>query len=191
MTLCFALFDTEIGACGVAWGACGIRGVQLPEANAQMTRARLRQRFLEAREAPPNAAAKRALEGIISLLRGERIDLSALPLDMRFVPPFHRRVYEAARKIAPGTTTTYGELAGQIGAQAAARAVGQALARNPFALIVPCHRVIAANGQMGGFSANGGKATKRRLLAIEGVNQIDAHTHPRERGLAAARQGAA
>ncbi len=169
MALSFALFGTEIGVCGIAWGARGILGVQLPEKNAHMTRARLRQRFPDAREAPPNALARRAVEGIVLALRGARIDLSALPLDMRFVPPFHRRVYEAARQIEPGTVTTYGALAGRIGAQGAARAVGQALARNPFALIVPCHRVVAANGKMGGFSANGGTATKLHLLAIEGV----------------------
>jgi methylated-DNA-[protein]-cysteine S-methyltransferase len=108
MTLNFALFDTKIGVCGIAWGARGIAGVRLPEASAQMTRARLRQRFPEAQEAPSNAAAKRAIEGIILLLRGERINLSDLPLDMSAVPPFHRRVYDAARKVEQGKTTTYG-----------------------------------------------------------------------------------
>jgi methylated-DNA-[protein]-cysteine S-methyltransferase len=190
MALYFAVFDTEIGACGIAWGACGIMGVQLPEANVQLTRARLRRRFPEAHEAPPNAVAKSAVEGIILLLRGERINLSALPLDMRFVPPFHRRVYDAARQLEPGTATTYGALAVQIGSPGAARAVGQALARNPFALIVPCHRVVAANGRTGGFSANGGVATKLRLLAIEGLRQKAAHTHSGRPGVAAVCPGA-
>jgi methylated-DNA-[protein]-cysteine S-methyltransferase len=187
MVLYFALFDAEIGTCGIAWGARGIAGVQLPEASAQMTRARLRQRFPEAQEAPPNAAAKRAVEGIILLLRGERINLADLPLDMSAVPPFHRRVYDAACKVEPGKTTTYGALAGQIEAQGAARVVGQALARNPFALIVPCHRVISANGRMGGFSANGGEATKRRLLAIEGRGEQPGSRNP---AVARARHGA-
>jgi methylated-DNA-[protein]-cysteine S-methyltransferase len=173
MQVYFALFDTAIGRCGLAWGARGIMGLQLPEANARKTRARLLQRFPEAREAEPAAEAKRAVDGIVALLRGGESDLSAVPLDMNSVPPFHRHVYDAARKIPQGTTMTYGALAEQIGAQGAARAVGQALARNPFALIVPCHRVVASNGRMGGFSADGGITTKLRLLAIEGA-AIDA-----------------
>lgn len=187
MGLCFALFDTEIGQCGIAWSEAGIAGVQLPEANARMTRARLRQRFPEAGEAPPNALARRAIEGIALALRGGRAGLADLPLDMSLVPPFHRRVYEAARQIEPGTVTTYGALAALAGAPGAARAVGQALARNPFAFIVPCHRVVAANGKMGGFSANGGTATKRRLLAIEGRSE---QPISRESALARAWHGA-
>ena len=185
----FALFGTEIGQCGIAWGARGIMGVQLPEANAQRTRARLRERFPDACEAAPNTLGQRAIDGIALALRGTHIDLSELPLDMNAVPPFHRRVYEAARKVEPGTTTTYGTLAARIGAPGAARAVGQALARNPFAMIVPCHRVIAANGQMGGFSANGGKATKRRLLTIEGMQREGPPDSPKP-ALAEARQAA-
>jgi methylated-DNA-[protein]-cysteine S-methyltransferase len=169
MPVCFTLFDTAIGRCGLAWSARGVMGVQLPEADAAKTRDRLLQRFPEALEAKPEAEVKRAEDAIVLLLRGEPSDLSAIPLDMNSVPPFHRRVYDAARKLRYGTTATYGSLAEQIGAQGAARAVGQALARNPFALIVPCHRVVASNGKMGGFSADGGVGTKRRLLAIEGV----------------------
>ncbi|MGB6177418.1 MAG: MGMT family protein [Methylocella sp.] len=101
-------------------------------------------------------------------MRGERGDLSSVLLDMDLVPPFHRRVYEAARGIPQGVTMTYGALAARIGAAGSARAVGQALARNPFAIIVPCHRVVAAGGRTGGFSANGGVMTKSRLLAIDG-----------------------
>jgi methylated-DNA-[protein]-cysteine S-methyltransferase len=133
------------------------------------TRARLLQRFPEAQEAEPSAEAKLACDAIASLLCGEPRDLSAIPLDMTSVPPFHRRVYDAARKLPRGTTTTYGTLAERIGAAGATRAVGQALARNPFAIIVPCHRVVAAGGKTGGFSANGGVTTKLRLLAIEGM----------------------
>jgi methylated-DNA-[protein]-cysteine S-methyltransferase len=168
MTVFFTLFDTAIGGCAIAWGARGIACVQLPEANDLTTRARVLQRFPRAREAAPPSEVERARDSIVAYLRGEPGDLSSIPLDMDLVPPFHRRVYEAARSIPQGTTITYGALAARAGAAGSARAVGQALARNPFAIIVPCHRVVAAGGRIGGFSANGGIATKSRLLAIEG-----------------------
>jgi len=166
----FALFETAIGRCGIAWGERGVAGVQLPEARDLDTRARLLRRFPDAREAPPPADVQRALDGITALLRGEATDLSGVALDMDRVPPFHRRVYEAARTIPPGATLSYGDLAARLGAPGAARAVGQALGRNPFAIVVPCHRVLAAGGKVGGFSANGGIAAKLRLLSIEGAN---------------------
>lgn len=165
----FLLFDTAVGRCGVIWSERGLVGAQLPESNARETRARIRHRFPEAREVSPPPNAQRARDGIVALLRGEARDLSDIVLDMRLTPPFHRRVYEAARAIAPGETLSYGEIATRVGAPGAARAVGQALGRNPFAIIVPCHRVVAAGGKLGGFSANGGVATKLRLLAIEGA----------------------
>jgi O-6-methylguanine DNA methyltransferase len=168
MTVFFTLFDTAIGRCAIAWGARGIACVQLPEANEQTTRARVLQRFFRAHEGAPPPEAERARKGIVALLRGEPGDLSSVRLDMGLVPPFHRRVYEAARSIPPGTTMTYGDLAKRAGVAGSARAVGQALARNPFAIVVPCHRVVAAGGGIGGFSANGGVLTKSRLLAIEG-----------------------
>ncbi|HEX3771161.1 MAG TPA: methylated-DNA--[protein]-cysteine S-methyltransferase [Polyangiaceae bacterium] len=163
----YALFDTEIGRCGVAWGAWGIAGLQLPESREARTRARVQERFPEAREAAPPPAIQRSLEAIVALLRGEAADLSEVPLDMREVPPFHRRVYAAARTIPAGSTASYGEIAAKVGAPKSARAVGQALGRNPFAIIVPCHRVVAAGGKLGGFSAGGGATTKQRMLAIE------------------------
>jgi O-6-methylguanine DNA methyltransferase len=163
----YALFDTGIGRCGIAWGEGGITGVQLPERSAAATRARLAKRFPEAREASPKGEVRRAVEAIVALLRGEDADLRAVPLDLAGLPLFERRVYEAARAIAPGATLTYGEIACRLGDPAAARAVGRALARNPFAIVVPCHRVLAAGGRTGGFSAAGGVATKRRLLEIE------------------------
>jgi len=168
MTVFFTLFDTAIGRCAIGWGPRGVADVQLPESNELTTRARVLQRFPIAREAAPPPAVARARDRIIALLRGEPGDLSAILLDMDSVPPFHRRVYEAARCIPWGATMTYGALAARIGAAGSARAVGQALARNPFAIIVPCHRVVAAGGRIGGFSANGGTTTKLRLLAIEG-----------------------
>jgi methylated-DNA-[protein]-cysteine S-methyltransferase len=165
----FTLFDTAIGRCGIAWGRRGIVGVQLPEVRECETRARLRERFPDAREAPPPREVQRALDGIVALLRGEPSDLSAIPLDMERVPPFHRRVYEAARTVQAGTTVSYGEIATRLGAPGSARAVGQALGRNPFAIVVPCHRVLAAGGKVGGFSANGGVTTKLHLLSLEGA----------------------
>ncbi|WP_394823059.1 methylated-DNA--[protein]-cysteine S-methyltransferase [Pendulispora albinea] len=167
----FALFDTAIGRCGIAWGARGVVGVQLPEAREDATRARLVQRFPEAIEGAPSPAAQRARDGIVALLAGEAgaedDRLAGIALDMVEVPPFHRRVYEVARTIAPGATLSYGEIATRMGAPGSARAVGQALGRNPFAIVVPCHRVLTAGGKVGGFSANGGITTKLRLLSIE------------------------
>jgi methylated-DNA-[protein]-cysteine S-methyltransferase len=164
----FTIFETAVGPCGIAWGERGVVGVQLPEANAQAVRSRLARRFPDAAEAPPPEAVRAAIEAITSLLDGEPVDLSGIPLSMDEVPEFHRRVYEVARGIPPGDTLTYGEIATRLGEPGAARAVGQALGRNPFPIVVPCHRVVAAGGRIGGFSAHGGAATKRRLLALEG-----------------------
>lgn len=164
----FTLFDTAIGPCGVAWDEKGIVGVQLPEADEPETRERMLHRFPAAAESAPPPAVRHALDRIVALLEGEESDLSTIALDMDGVPPFHRRVYELARTIPPGKTLSYGEIAAQLGARGAARAVGQALGHNPFPIVVPCHRVVASGGKIGGFSAHGGAATKRRMLAIEG-----------------------
>jgi len=164
----FAIFETPIGACGIAWGERGIAAVQLPEASAQKTRARLLRRFPAAREVPPSPDVQRALDGITALLRGEASDLSAVALDLEDLPAFNRRVYEVARAIPRGATLSYGEIAARLGEpREAARDVGQALGQNPIPIIVPCHRVLAANGKPGGFSASGGVTTKLRLLTIE------------------------
>ncbi len=166
-----ALFDTAIGRCGIAWSERGLLAIQLPESNDAATRMRLKLRCPDALEAPPSGQAANAIERIGALLRGEGSDLAALALDMHGVPPFHRRVYEVAREILPGETLSYGEIAHKLGAPGSARAVGQALGRNPFLIVVPCHRVLAAGGRLGGFSANGGIATKLKLLAIEGARR--------------------
>jgi len=163
----FTLFDTAIGRCGIAWNGRGIVGVQLPEGSEPETRARLRRRFPDAREAPPPASVERAIDGVVALLRGEPSRLETVTLDMDGVPAFHRRVYEVARTIPPGATLSYGEVAARMGEPGAARDVGQALGQNPFAIIVPCHRVLAANGKVGGFSARGGVRTKLRLISSE------------------------
>jgi methylated-DNA-[protein]-cysteine S-methyltransferase len=162
------LFETAIGRCGIAWGSSGIVGVQLPEA-AGAERARLLQRFPGAIEAEPPAAVRAVIESIVGLLSGQSPDLGSVELDMRDLPEFDRRVYEITRAIPRGATRSYGEVAAELGDPGAARAVGQALGRNPFPIIVPCHRVLAAAGRPGGFSAHGGVATKLRLLAIEGA----------------------
>jgi len=165
----FAVFDTAIGSCAIAWSARGILGVQLPEANEARTRARMQRRFPTAHESTPPPDVSRVIEGIIALMRGDAVDFSEVALDMEEVPAFHRRVYEVARTIVCGATLTYGEIAKRLGVPAEARDVGEAMGRNPFPIIVPCHRVLAVGGKLGGFSAPGGVATKRRLLAIEGA----------------------
>lgn len=165
----FALFDTPVGCCGIAWSERGVVAVQLPEARHQATRDRLQARFPGADETSPPPTVKRAIETIVALLSGEPADLSTITLDMTGVPPFCQRVYEAARAVPPGATISYGELATRLGPRGSARAVGQALGRNPFAIVVPCHRVLAADGRLGGFSASGGVTTKLRLLSIEGA----------------------
>ena len=165
----FALFETPLGTCGVAWNGHGVLGVQLPEGRADATRRRMHDRFSGAEETAPPRTVQRAIDGIRALMGGTRPDLSKIELDMRDVSPFHRRVYETARDIPIGETLSYGELAAEAGAPGAARAVGQALGRNPYAIVVPCHRVTAAGGKVGGFSATGGVDTKLRLLELEGT----------------------
>ena len=163
----FALFDTTIGTCAAAWSDRGLVGVQLPESSAADTRARVIKRFPTAAELMPPADDQHAIERIVALLQGAPADLSGLRVDMDDVPTFDRRVYEAARTIPPGSTVSYGTIATALGAPGAARSVGRALGRNPLAIVVPCHRVVAAGGKPGGFSAGGGVATKLRLLSIE------------------------
>ena len=165
----FAVFDTALGVCGVAWGPQGLVGVQLPQDDPteQPARRRMRQRFPELPEAEPNAEARRAIAAVQALLQIEQAADSAL--DMRGLSEFHRRVYELARRIPPGHTRTYGEIAEELGDRTRARAVGQAMCLNPFAPVVPCHRVLAAGNKPGGFSAGGGALTKLRMLDIEGA----------------------
>ncbi|ADB51515.1 methylated-DNA--[protein]-cysteine S-methyltransferase [Conexibacter woesei] len=168
----FTLFDTAIGCCGIAWGPAGLTDVQLPESSRAATRARLLRQLPPAArehapsELPPEIAD--AVARIVALLAGADDDLADVAVDMERVPPFHRRVYDLARTIPPGATLTYGEVADRIGAdRGAARAVGQALGANPVPIVVPCHRVTAAGGKTGGFSAGGGVSTKLRMLDIE------------------------
>ena len=169
MSYCFAIFDTAIGSCGIAWTERGIAGVQIHDGNERATRARLLRRFAGAQEAAPPAQVQRAIDGIVALLRGEKRDLRDVTIDADDLPQFNRKVYEIARTIPPGSTLTYGEIAERLGDKLLARDVGQALGQNPIPLIIPCHRVLAAGGKTGGFSAPGGVVSKLRLLTIEGA----------------------
>jgi methylated-DNA-[protein]-cysteine S-methyltransferase len=165
----FAIFDTVIGRCGIVWGARGINGVQLPMGSEDKTRTRIRQRHGEIAEAPPPAQVQSAIDGIIELLAGKPNDLADVVLDLEGVPEFNRGVYDIARTIPPGQTLTYGDIAKRLGGVELSRDVGQALGHNPCPIVVPCHRVLAAGGKPGGFSANGGVTTKLKMLAIEGA----------------------
>jgi len=165
----FTLFQTAIGTCGIAWGARGINGVQLPMGTPEKTRIRMQQRYGSIDEAAPSAQVSRAILRITGLLAGQPDDLADITLDLEGVPAFHRGVYDIARKIPPGRTLTYGDVARQLGGVELSREVGQALGRNPCPIVVPCHRVLAAGDKPGGFSANGGVATKLKMLAIEGA----------------------
>ncbi len=165
----FTIFDTAIGRCGIAWGPRGINAVQLPMGSEDKTRARIRQRYGDIAEAPPPAEVQAAIDGIVELLAGKPNDLSDVVLDLDGVPEFHRGVYDIARTIPPGKTLTYGDIAKRLGGVELSRDVGQALGRNPCPIVVPCHRVLAAGGKPGGFSANGGVVTKLKMLAIEGA----------------------
>lgn len=165
----FALFETAIGTCGIAWGPRGINGVQLPMGTAEKTRIRMKQRYGAIDEAEPPAGVNEAIARIRDLLAGRPDDLADIALDLEGVPEFNRGVYDIARKIPPGQTLTYGDIAKQLGGVELSREVGQALGRNPCPIVVPCHRVLAAGNKPGGFSANGGVETKLKMLAIEGA----------------------
>ncbi len=165
----FTLFDTAIGWAGLAWNDRGLVGAHLPERDAEMARRSFLRRFPEAVEAEAPEALGPVIAGIRALMRGERADLSGAVLDLERVPAFNAQVYEIARRIPPGETLTYGEIAAKLGDRLLARDVGAALGQNPWPIVVPCHRVTAAGGKLGGFSARGGARTKLRLLAIEGA----------------------
>lgn len=163
----FALFDTALGACGIVWTGRGIAGVNLPEGSDEQTRARIKKRFPEAIEATPPAEIRKIMDDVIALISGEKIDFSQVPLDHAPLPEFSKRVYEIVRTIPVGHMLTYGDVAKKLGDVSLAREVGQAMGRNPTPIIMPCHRVVAASGRTGGFSAPGGVDTKMKLLSIE------------------------
>ncbi len=166
----FALFNTPIGTCAIAWGELGILGVSLPDSDPEATRQFISARVAGAEERQPTPEVDAVMADIRRLLEGEPVDLLDAKLDLTGVPEFHRRVYDEARRIPPGSTMTYGQIAQRLKAPGTARAIGQALGSNPFPIIVPCHRVLGANGAVGGFSAPGGVDTKLRILNIERRN---------------------
>jgi methylated-DNA-[protein]-cysteine S-methyltransferase len=165
----YVLVDTALGTCSIAWSERGIVAVRFAEGDERKTRASLLRRCPGATEAAPTVAVQRAIDGIVALLRGEPRDLRDVAIDDAQIPPFNRQVYAIARTIPPGATMTYGEIAERLGDKLLAREVGQAMGENPTPIIMPCHRVLAANGKTGGFSAPGGVATKLWLLSIEGA----------------------
>jgi methylated-DNA-[protein]-cysteine S-methyltransferase len=168
----YTVFDTGIGRCGIAWSHLGVAGVQLPEAREIETRGRLLRQFPDARELRPPPNVEGAIEGIVASLRGQAADLSDVTLDTREIPAFNLRVYQFARTIPRGETRTYGEVAAKLGASGAA----QAISRNPFMIIVPCHRVLEAGSYADKISPNGGAISKRRLLSIEGAGGMSSKT---------------
>ena len=172
----YTIFDTGIGRCGIAWSNIGVSGVQLPEAREIETRKRLFQLYPDSREMRPPVTVEIAIEGIVALLRGEPSDLSDTILDMTGIHAFNARVYEITRSIPRGETRTYAEVATILRASGAVHSVAQAIARNPFMIIVPCHRVLEAGGYADKISPNGGAISKRRLLSIEGAHPISSKT---------------
>lgn len=154
-------FETELGVCAVRWTDAGIASVRLPS-NATTGLPRD-----DGAHVPDTVRG--AIDGIIAVLSGAPVDLGFVALDERGIDPFRRAVYRATRSIQAGSTATYGDIARAIGQAGAARDVGVALASNPFPVVVPCHRVVGANGRLTGFSAPGGLATKRRMLELEGA----------------------
>ncbi|MGJ5181989.1 methylated-DNA--[protein]-cysteine S-methyltransferase [Bradyrhizobium oligotrophicum] len=165
----YALFETAIGTCAIACGPRGINAVQLPMGGVDKTRLRMQQRYAGIAEAEPPQHVQRVMTRIKALLAGQPDDLADIDLDLDGVSAFQRGVYDIARRIPPGRTLTYGDIAKQLGGVALSREVGQALGRNPCPIVVPCHRVLAAGNKPGGFSANGGVDTKLKMLAIEGA----------------------
>jgi methylated-DNA-[protein]-cysteine S-methyltransferase len=164
-----AVFDTAIGVTGLAWSGSGIGAVAMAERDPDAARARLQRRYPGAGDEAPPPEIAAAVERIKAHLNGQLDPLRDIELDLDDVGQFRRDVYEIARAVEPGDTITYGEIARRLGNPDAAREVGQAMGANPVPIIVPCHRVLAADNRMGGFSAPGGVSTKLRLLAIEGA----------------------
>jgi methylated-DNA-[protein]-cysteine S-methyltransferase len=174
MSIAFALFDAPIGTCSLVWKDDAIVGLRLPEASPAATRSRIARRWPGAEEQAPPPTMQAVINRVLQLLAGDKVDLSDVALDFGEAPDFHKRAYAIARTIPPGQTMTYGEIARRLGEPHESREVGQAMGKNPIAIIMPCHRVLGADGKMGGFSANGGVATKRRILEIEGAAALGA-----------------
>jgi methylated-DNA-[protein]-cysteine S-methyltransferase len=167
----YSIFDTTAGFCGIAWNDFGITRFQLPAKTAEAVERLLRRRLPSAAPGPPPPAVAEAIAAAKRYFAGEQVDFSGFALDLAGQLPLFKQIYAAAQRVGWGHTTTYGALAKELGAgPEAARDVGQAMAQNPVALFIPCHRVLAAGGKVGGFSAPGGAASKLRMLKLEGVD---------------------
>lgn len=167
----YTIFDTAIGRCALLWRGGLVVGASLPESSEERLRASLERRFPGAIEAPAPPFVQRAATAVVRLLSGETETFAGVELDLGGLGEFERRVLELTRTIPAGETRTYGEIAAGLGTPGAARAVGRALGANPIPIIIPCHRVLAAAGRSGGFSAPGGASTKLRILEIEGARR--------------------
>lgn len=165
----YALFETRVGPCGIAWGEAGLVAVQLPERDSATTEQRLRDKGVHGAEAP-SAEIADCIAGLQAYFEGEAVEFGGLPLDWRRVGSSDRAIYELLRQVPFGTMVTYGDLANRAGMPGGAQAIGEAMSRNPWPILVPCHRVVAASGRLGGFSAFGGAMLKRKLLAMEGAS---------------------
>jgi methylated-DNA-[protein]-cysteine S-methyltransferase len=166
----YCVFETAAGFCAIAWSDAGVTRFHLPLSTAEATERSLRRRLSDASASTPPANVNAVIAAAKCYFAGEKVDFSDVPLDLDVQDEFFRKIYSAARRLGWGQTTTYGTLAKELGAgPEAARDVGQAMAKNPVPLIIPCHRVLAAGGKLGGFSAPGGSSTKQRMLELEGV----------------------
>lgn len=166
----YCLFETAAGFCGLTWSDAGINRFQLPAATEAEARRYLLRKRADAVQGQPPPDIAAAVAAIIRYFGGEKTNFAEITLDLDDQDAFFREIYAATRRVGWGETTTYGALARQLGAgPEAARDVGQAMAKNPVALIIPCHRVLAAGGKLGGFSAPGGTASKIRMLELEGI----------------------
>ena len=165
----YHVFETKLGFCGIAWSDDGISRFRLPYATREDAERQFHRKG-ELADPPPHIA--KVIDQATRYFAGEQIDFSAIGLDLSAIEPARRTIYDALRKVEFGQTVTYGELAKRAGANApqAAQEVGIAMARNPVPLIIPCHRVLAAGGKLGGFSAPGSVETKQHMLALEGVH---------------------
>jgi O-6-methylguanine DNA methyltransferase len=158
-----AEFDSPIGALRIASTGSGLAYLELPHASGRGLEGWLKRRVPEARRSSAFAPNRRAVAQILEYLEGKRSAFE-LPLDLRGTP-FQTRVWQALLDIPYGETRTYQELARTLRRPRAARAVGAANGANPLALVVPCHRVVATGGRLGGYG--GGLELKARLLAME------------------------
>lgn len=163
-----AFLDTALGVLRLSWSEAGLTRLMLPGGLLQTAHSAIRRDVSNDREQETMpgfvSEARAALE---AYAMGARVDFSGIPVDLTGADAFQTAIYEAARRLGYGKTMTYGELAEAAGHPGSARPTGAALGRNPVAIIIPCHRITAADGKLGGFSAPGGASTKQRLLSLE------------------------